>query len=141
VAIPLGRRSVRNHMTNGLRAILVFRAETDRYLAAAVPWMGTPRQSLPETYQRGASDWATGNLSLKIALHTFFLTVLLRSCFKISQLAQYGVKKSALNAHLLPVNCALSPIFALSCTHLSNFKTVSKLHAFSSASHPSPTGS
>jgi hypothetical protein len=34
---------------------------------------------------------------------------------KIPQLAQYGVKKSAQNAHLRHVNCAFSPIFALSC--------------------------
>jgi hypothetical protein len=50
----------------------------------------------------------------------------IRSCFKIPQPAQYGIKKLAQNAHLLHVNFAFSPIIALSCTRLSNFKTASQ---------------
>ncbi len=50
----------------------------------------------------------------------------LRSCFKTLQLAHDGVK-NRLKMLIYPLaNCAFSPIFALSCTHLNNFKTASK---------------
>jgi hypothetical protein len=51
----------------------------------------------------------------------------LRSCFKNLQLAQYGVKNRLKMLIYSHVNGASSPIFALSCTQPSNFKTASKM--------------
>jgi hypothetical protein len=49
----------------------------------------------------------------------------IRSRFKTTQLAPYGVKNRLKMLIYSYVNCASSPIFALSCTHLSNFETTS----------------
>jgi hypothetical protein len=49
----------------------------------------------------------------------------LRSCFKILQLARYGVINWLEMLIYSCVNCAFSPIYALSRTHLMNFKTAS----------------
>jgi hypothetical protein len=50
----------------------------------------------------------------------------LRSCLKISQLARYGVINRFEMLIYSRVNCAFSPIYALSRTHLRNFKTASE---------------
>ena len=48
---------------------------------------------------------------------------LLRSCFKIIQAAHYGVKNHLRILIYSQINCAFSPNFVLSCTHLNNFKS------------------
>jgi hypothetical protein len=50
----------------------------------------------------------------------------LRSCFKIPQLARYDVINRIEMLIYSRVNCAFSPIYALSRTHLRNFKTASQ---------------
>ncbi len=57
--------------------------------------------------------------------HVILAYLSLRSCFKTPQLARYGVInrfKMLIYSH---VNCAFSPIYALSRTHLRNFTTAS----------------
>ena len=52
---------------------------------------------------------------------------ILRSCFKTPQLALYGVINRFKMLIYARVNCAFSPIYALSRTHLRGFKTASNL--------------
>jgi hypothetical protein len=55
----------------------------------------------------------------------------LRSCFKTPHLAPYGVKNRLKMLIYSHVNCASSPVLALSRTHLSNFKTASNRNSAS----------
>jgi hypothetical protein len=51
----------------------------------------------------------------------------LRSCFKIPKLALYGVKNWLKMLIYFRVNGVFSPLYALSRTHLRNFKTATKI--------------
>jgi predicted TIM-barrel fold metal-dependent hydrolase len=74
----------------------------------------------------GTADSVRRRLPSRFALPQSSASSEFRSCFKTPQLARYGVINRFKMLIYFRVNCAFSPIYALSRTHLMNFKTASQ---------------